>query len=153
MRELIRLTKHSLGGIQVVVKVRVSNNKYMPGRHFCTYGKLQSYSCQSCSARKTVGRKHLFLNALIPIVLFTLSQNNVCLDMASCDIQKYFMLIYAIGQNQLNVDLDLKPMPLSLSLSLPTYVLSISPQSTISRSLFLCSLSNSPICFTCIDST
>jgi hypothetical protein len=92
-------------------------------------------------------------NTLIPIVLFTLSQNNVCLDMASCDIQKYFMLIYAIGQNQLNVDLDLKPMPLSLSLSLPTYVLSISPQSTISRSLFLCSLSNSPICFTCIDST
>jgi len=32
-------------------------------------------------------------NTLIPIVLFTLSQNNVCLDMASCDIQKYFMLI------------------------------------------------------------
>ena len=90
-------------------------------------------------------------NTLIPIVLFTLSQNNVCLDMASCDIQKYFMLIYAIGQNQLNVDLDLKPMPLSLSH--PTYVLSISPQSTISRSLFLCSLPNSPICFTCIDST
>ena len=54
-------------------------------------------------------------NTLIPILVFTLSQNDLCFDMASCDIQKYFMLIYAIGQNQLNVDLDFKPMLLSLS--------------------------------------
>jgi hypothetical protein len=32
-------------------------------------------------------------NTLTPIVLFTLSQNNLCIEMASCDIQKYFMLI------------------------------------------------------------
>ena len=44
--------------------------------------------------------------------------------MASCDIQKYFMLIYAIGQNQLNVDLDLKSTPLSLSLHLRSLPLS-----------------------------
>jgi len=79
-------------------------------------------------------------NTLIPIVLFTLSQNNVCLDMASCDIQKYFMLIYAIGQNQLNVDLDLKPMPLSLSLSPHLRSLHLSPIHNISFSLSVLSV-------------
>jgi len=78
-------------------------------------------------------------NTLIPIVLFTLSQNNVCLDMASCDIQKYFMLIYAIGQNQLNVDLDLKPMPLSLSLSPLTFSPSLpNPQYLVLSFCALC---------------
>jgi hypothetical protein len=30
---------------------------------------------------------------LMPIPLFTLSQNNLCVDIAICDIQKYLMLI------------------------------------------------------------
>ena len=45
--------------------------------------------------------------------------------------------------------LDIKPTPYSLANS----VLSLSPQSAISRSLSLCFLPNSPLCFTCIDST
>jgi hypothetical protein len=47
-----------------------------------------------------------------------------------------------IGQNQLNVDLNLKPTPLSPS----TYILSLSRQSAISLSLFLCFLPKSPLC-------
>ncbi len=39
------------------------------------------------------------------------------------------------------------------ALSPSTYVLSLSPQSAIYHSLFLCFLPNSPLCFTCTDST
>jgi hypothetical protein len=48
-------------------------------------------------------------NTLMLILLFTLSQNNLCVDMAICDIQKYLCWF-----DQLNVDLNLKPTPLSL---------------------------------------
>jgi hypothetical protein len=48
-----------------------------------------------------------------------------------------------------NVDLNLKPTLSSFS----TYVLSPSPQFATSRSLSLCSLPISPLCFTCIDFT
>ena len=59
--------------------------------------------------------------------------------MASCDIQKYFMLIYAIGQNQLNVDLDLKPTLLSLSLSPLTFFPSLpNPQYLVLSFCALC---------------
>jgi hypothetical protein len=53
------------------------------------------------------------------------------------------MLIQTIGQNQQNVDLDLKT---HATLSPSTYILSLSPQSAISHSLFLYSLPNSPLC-------
>jgi hypothetical protein len=115
MRELIRLMKHSLLGILVLVKVRDSNNKYMPGRHcFAHMVNFRVIQVKVVAPEKLLDVNIFSKNTLIPIVLFTLFQNNLCLDMASCDIQNYCMLIYAIGQNQLNVDLDLKPMPLSL---------------------------------------
>jgi hypothetical protein len=78
----------------------------MKAKFYLIYGKLQCYSSQSCSTRKTIGSKHLSENTLMPIRLFTLSQN-ICVLI--------WPFAIAIGPNQLNVDLDLKPILLSLS--------------------------------------
>ncbi len=61
------------------------------------YGKPQSYSSRSHSARKTVGCKHLPKNNPkvdfnVDFTIYIVSKY-LCVDMASCDIQKYFMLI------------------------------------------------------------
>ncbi len=48
------------------------------------YGKPQSYSSQSCSTRKTVGRKN---NPDVDLTICVVPKY-LSVDMASCDIQK-----------------------------------------------------------------
>jgi hypothetical protein len=57
------------------------------------YGKLQCYSSQSCSARKTIGSKHLSKNTLNVDCTVYIVSKYLHVDMASCDSQKYFLLI------------------------------------------------------------
>ncbi len=55
---------------------------------FALYGKLQSYSSRSCSARKTVGCKHLSENNPdADLTIYSVSKY-LSVDMASCDSQK-----------------------------------------------------------------
>ncbi len=64
----------------------------------------------------------------------------LCVDMASCNIQKYFMLIQDYQPTPKITVLDIKPTPYSLASS----VLSHSTQSAISHSLSLCVLCLTP---------
>jgi hypothetical protein len=57
------------------------------------YGELQCYSSQSCSARIIAGNKHLSENTLDVDLTVYISSKYLCVDMAICDRQKYFVLI------------------------------------------------------------
>jgi len=63
---------------------------FMQGGNMVTFSVIQ---VKFVSPEKPLDINIFSKNTLVPIVLFTLSQNNLCVDMASCDIQKYFMLI------------------------------------------------------------
>ncbi len=52
---------------------------------FNNYGKLQCYSSQSCSARKTVGSKCLSENTLDANCTVYIVSRYLCVDMVSCD--------------------------------------------------------------------
>ncbi len=57
------------------------------------YGKLQCYSIQSCSARIIAGNKHHSKNTPNTDLTIYIVSKYLCVDMAICDSQKYFMLI------------------------------------------------------------
>jgi hypothetical protein len=57
------------------------------------YGEVQCYSSQRCRARIIAGDKHLSKNILdADLTVYNVSKY-LCVDMAICNIQKYFVLI------------------------------------------------------------
>ncbi len=57
-----------------------------------TYGEVQCYSSQRCSARIIAGDKYLSKNILDADLTVYHVSKYLCVDMAICDIQKYFVL-------------------------------------------------------------
>ncbi len=58
-----------------------------------TYGGVQCYLSQRCGTRIIAGDKHLSKNILDDDLTIYHVSKYLCVDMAICDIQKYFMLI------------------------------------------------------------